>query len=84
MTNEKKTYSERLRQYRDENGTKQRDLAKILGVPLGTLRDWEQGRYTPPGYVQRMVERSLELEELRREERETAWEYYGFHGERGA
>jgi DNA-binding transcriptional regulator YiaG len=34
----------------------QRCLAEALDLPLTTLRNWEQGRAAPPGYVRRLVE----------------------------
>lgn len=31
-------------------------FAKLLGTPVGTLRDWEQGRFPPPGAVKILSE----------------------------
>ncbi len=34
---------------RDKTGLSQRSFAKSIGVPLGTLKNWEQGRRRPRG-----------------------------------
>lgn len=28
-------------------GLSQEEFARVFGIPIGTLRDWEQGRYEP-------------------------------------
>jgi len=28
-------------------GLSQQEFAKVFGIPIGTLRDWEQGRFEP-------------------------------------
>jgi putative transcriptional regulator len=28
-------------------GLSQREFAEVFGIPIGTLRDWEQGRFEP-------------------------------------
>lgn len=30
-------------------GLSQTKFAALIGTPVGTLRDWEQGRFSPPG-----------------------------------
>jgi putative transcriptional regulator len=30
-------------------GLSQQEFAKVFGIPIGTLRDWEQGRFEPDG-----------------------------------
>ncbi len=40
-----------LRQARATLGLSQADFAARIDTPAGTLRDWEQGRFTPPGAV---------------------------------
>lgn len=32
---------------RKQLGKSQREFSKLLGVPIGTIRDWEQGRKQP-------------------------------------
>lgn len=39
---------------------KQTDFAEYLGIPIGTLKNWEQGRSTPPEYVKSMIIRRIE------------------------
>jgi transcriptional regulator with XRE-family HTH domain len=41
------TFGERLRQLRDEAGMTQVDLAEASGLPLGSLRNYEQGQREP-------------------------------------
>lgn len=50
--------SERLRAYRKGLGLSQPQLALRWGMPLGTLRTWEQGRRqpTPSGPIKRLME----------------------------
>lgn len=40
--------SKRLRAWREKKGCTQLAAAAMLGVPVGTYRDWEQGRFAPP------------------------------------
>jgi len=40
-----------VRQARSKSGLTQVDFAKRIATPLATLRDWEQGRFAPPGAV---------------------------------
>ncbi|MDR0736017.1 MAG: hypothetical protein LBF51_04160 [Zoogloeaceae bacterium] len=35
----------------EESGNDTRDFAQAIATPLATLRDWEQGRFEPPGGV---------------------------------
>jgi len=39
------------RQAREQTGLSQTKFAKMIATPVATLRDWEQGRFTPPGGV---------------------------------
>lgn len=39
----------RLKTIRKECGYTQEQAAKISGIPLGTLRNWEQGIHSPSG-----------------------------------
>jgi DNA-binding XRE family transcriptional regulator len=41
------TMGQRLRRLRQEAGFTQAQLAAAAGVPIGTLRNWEQGLRTP-------------------------------------
>lgn len=40
-----------VRAVRRKLGLSQSEFAARIGTPLATLRDWEQGRFTPPGAV---------------------------------
>ena len=38
-----------VRQTRAKAGLSQQDFADRINTPVATLRDWEQGRFAPPG-----------------------------------
>ena len=40
-----------VRQAREKLGLTQAAFAKRISTPVATLRDWEQGRFLPPGGV---------------------------------
>jgi len=40
-----------VRQARKKSGLTQPMFAERIATPVATLRDWEQGRFTPPGGV---------------------------------
>ena len=40
-----------VRQVRAKTGLSQQAFAERIHTPVATLRDWEQGRFTPPGAV---------------------------------
>ena len=40
-----------VRQARMRSGLTQAAFAERIGTPVATLRDWEQGRFAPPGGV---------------------------------
>ena len=40
-----------VRQARERTGLTQALFARRISTPVATLRDWEQGRFTPPGVV---------------------------------
>lgn len=40
-----------VRQARQRSGLTQAAFAERIGTPVATLRDWEQGRFAPPGGV---------------------------------
>ena len=40
-----------VRQARSKSGLTQAAFAKRINTPVATLRDWEQGRFAPPGAV---------------------------------
>ncbi len=58
-----------VRQAREKSGLTQAAFAERIATPVATLRDWEQGRFAPPGGVVcllRLIIRHPELsQELR-------------------
>lgn len=53
-----------VRQARERSGLTQALFAERIATPVATLRDWEQGRYVPPGGVlclMRLIARHPEL-----------------------
>ena len=40
-------------------GMTQKAFAELYGIPLSTLRKWEQGEANPPDYVVRLLARTL-------------------------
>jgi len=38
-----------IRQARQATGLSQIEFARCIDTPVATLRDWEQGRFAPPG-----------------------------------
>lgn len=52
-----------ITELRVERGLSQSQFAKRIGIPVGTLQNWEQGKRTPPSYVLDLVERVLRAEE---------------------
>lgn len=44
-----------VRQARLATGLSQPVFAERIGTPVATLRDWEQGRFPPPGAVVRLL-----------------------------
>lgn len=40
-----------VRTARAKTGLSQTEFAGLIATPVATLRDWEQGRFTPPGGV---------------------------------
>jgi transcriptional regulator with XRE-family HTH domain len=55
---------QRLQRLRQEAGMSQSQLSKMTGIPIGTLRNWEQGRRMPlldtAGRVARAIGVSLD------------------------
>lgn len=44
-----------VRGARVQLGMSQAQFAERIGTPLATLRDWEQGRFAPPGAALRLL-----------------------------
>lgn len=50
---------DRIRDLRDTTGMTQKAFAAMYGIPLSTLRKWEQGEASPPPYVLSLIARAL-------------------------
>lgn len=53
-----------VRQARQRSGLTQADFAERIGTPVATLRDWEQGRFTPPGAALKLLRLIVKHPEL--------------------
>jgi putative transcriptional regulator len=53
-----------VRQARSKSGLTQAAFAERIATPVSTLRDWEQGRFTPPGAVACLLRLILKHPEL--------------------
>ena len=45
-----------VRQARRVLGLSQTEFAERIGTPVATLRDWEQGRFPPPGAAAKLLQ----------------------------
>lgn len=50
-----------IKEIRFQTGLSQSKFAAMFDIPVSTLKDWEQGRRTPPSYVVNMIKTILEL-----------------------
>lgn len=53
-----------VRQAREVSGLTQAAFAERIATPVATLRDWEQGRFTPPGGVMCLLRLIIKHPEL--------------------
>lgn len=53
-----------IKELRVFTGLSQSKFAKMFDIPVSTLKDWEQERRTPPGYVVNMIKTILEYRGL--------------------
>lgn len=56
-----------VRQAREKSGLTQAAFAARIETPVATLRDWEQGRFAPPGGVQCLLRLIIKHPELSQE-----------------
>ena len=56
-----------VRQAREQSGLTQSAFAERIATPVATLRDWEQGRFTPPGGVVCLLKLIIKHPELSQE-----------------
>lgn len=50
-------------------GMKREDFANYLHIPLGTIRDWEQGKRKMPEYVYELIEYKVTRELVQEEDK---------------
>ena len=48
-----------IKELRDSTGMKQKEFASRYGIPISTLRKWEQGESSPAPYVAALLARTL-------------------------
>lgn len=53
-----------LREARAKMGLSQKEFAQRIDTPPATLRDWEQGRFNPPGAVMCLIRLLMKHPEL--------------------
>lgn len=56
-----------VRQAREKSGLTQAAFAELIETPVATLRDWEQGRFAPPGGVLCLLRLIIKHPELSQE-----------------
>jgi putative transcriptional regulator len=56
-----------VRQAREKSGLTQAAFAERIETPVATLRDWEQGRFVPPGGVLCLLRLIIKHPELSKE-----------------
>lgn len=49
------TFAAKLKSVRQTAKITQYEAARLIGCPVATWRDWEQGRHEPPEWLQRIV-----------------------------
>jgi len=52
------------RHAREKTGLNQAKFAQMIATPVATLRDWEQGRFNPPGGVMCLLRLLVKRPEL--------------------
>ena len=53
-----------IRDARKQLKLSQQAFSDLINTPVATLRDWEQGRYTPPGAMLKLAEIALHHPEV--------------------
>lgn len=48
-----------IKELREATGMSQKAFAQMYGIPLGTLRNWEQGYNAPAPYIINLIARAL-------------------------
>ena len=55
---------QQLKELRLKAGMTQKEFAKNLGIPIGTVRNWEQGIAAPADYMYEMISRIMEMDHM--------------------
>lgn len=55
--------AEKIKELRSKTGLTQESFSNLFGIPVSTLRKWEQGESSPPEYVIRLIARALPHED---------------------
>ena len=53
-----------LKELRLNAGMTQKEFAENLGIPIGTVRNWEQGVTAPADYMYEMISRIMEMDDM--------------------
>ena len=53
-----------IKDLREQTKLSQREFSTTLGIPIGTLRNWEQGISSPPDYVYTMIFHALKRDRM--------------------
>ena len=53
-----------IRDARKQLNLSQQAFSELIRTPVATLRDWEQGRYSPPGVMLKLAEIALHHPEI--------------------
>lgn len=54
--------SEAIKKLRNHTDLTQSEFSKKYNIPIGTLRDWEQGRKEPAAYLVELLEFKIKYE----------------------
>lgn len=53
------TISQRLKAFRQKKKLRQKDISDLIGVPVATISNWEQGRREPGGLALKYLNKLL-------------------------
>lgn len=73
-----------VRELREKTGLTQKAFSELYGIPVSTLRKWEQGEASPPDYVIRLLARTLPQDDqtMQKIKGKNGVVYYYNHGKR--
>lgn len=54
-----------IKELRKSTGLTQSEFSRKTGIPLGTIRNWEQGSRKAPEYILSLVEKSIQYDKLK-------------------